>query len=190
MSAGYYEYEPTHVLNKPLVLVSFVNELTRAVASSLASTTGLPLRLVDDAIEHQLGASSVEVLDSQRLRAWRDVEKQQVAQLVRARPSAIIALGEGALDEDESRNLILAQSDLVYLYLSFGEASERFARQASNRKATVLAELQDEAGWSEDGLIQLFTRRRAAYERAQRSVDVRGESTLEISSKLTRLLDG
>ena len=84
---GYYDPHPTHHLERPLVLVSFVNHLTRSVASTLASMTGLPLGLLDELVEHQMGGSAHHVIESRGLEAWRQVEKQELAKSVRSRPA-------------------------------------------------------------------------------------------------------
>lgn len=185
---NYYDYHPTHQLKKPLVLISFVNELTRAVANSLASTTGLPLRLIDDVVEHRLAASAIEFLAGAELEAWREREKQELAAALRSQPAAVVAVGEGALSDAESLALVLAESDCVYLYLSVSEAQRLALEQGANRKATLLAELRTGGADLEAGLMDLYERRRVVYEQAHRSVDVWKRSPIDVSRKLLDLL--
>ena len=189
INEAYYDYHPTLALTRPLVLVSFVNELTRAVANSLASRTGLPLRLLDDIVEHQLGASSVELLSGAGLVEWREIEREELARAVHSNPPAIVALGEGALDNDDSLERVMAETDLVYLYMSLGEAQMRALDQPPNRKATLFAELPSDAGSLEEELMYLFHRRRAGYERARFSVDVHGQSLAAIGVQILGMLE-
>jgi len=191
---GYYDYQPTRSLQRPLVLVSFVNELTRAVANSLASTTGLPLRLLDDVVEHRLGTSSVELvqlvehLSGPTLADWRRMEQEALTKAVHSRPQAVVAVGEGALAHADSLELVLAQTQLIYLYLSFDEAQKLALAQPANRKATLLAELPTDELSLENNLMELFTSRRVAYERAHHSVDVRGESAMSAGKRVLELI--
>lgn len=186
---NYYDYHPTLSLTRPLVIVSFVDELTRTVANSLASTTGLPLRLLDDIVEHQLGASSVELLRGAGLAEWRNVEEAELARAVHSGPPAIVALGQGALDRDDSLERVVAETDLAYLYLSFREAQRRVAAQRPNRKATLLAELPSDGASFEENLMGLFTRRRAAYERARFSIDAHERTPAAIGIQILEMLE-
>jgi shikimate kinase len=189
MMQNYYDYHPTLSLSRPLVLVSFVNELTRAVANSLASTTGLPLRLLDDIVEHQLAASSVELLRGAGLEEWREIEKAELAKAVHAPPPAIVAIGEGALDNDDSLERVLAETDLVYLYLSFSGAQRRAVEQASNRKATLFAEFPTDGISFEDELMKVFSRRHARYGRAQLTVDVHGRTPAAVGIEILEKIE-
>jgi shikimate kinase len=185
----YYDYQPTHSLTRPLALISFVSDLTRAVANSLASTTGLPLRLLDDVVEHQLGASSVAIMSGVGLAEWRRVERRALAHAVRSRPPAILALGEGAMGHPDSLETVLAETDCVYLYLSSRDAQRRVVEQAHHRKATVLAEIEYDDARFDDELARVYSERRHVYEQAPYSVDVRGQSTVGVGQSVLRLLD-
>lgn len=180
---GYYDYEARHSLAKPLALVSFVNHLTRVVANSLASVTGLPLVLVDDLVSHRLGASAHEILSRDGLEAWREAERRELRGAVASRPAAVIALGEGALSSRESRGLVLGNTHLVYLYLSFDEARRRARRQPANHQATLLAELAARRE-DDDALMALFSERRAGYEMAHETVDAWNRSPTSIGRAL------
>lgn len=185
----YYDYHPTHSLERPLVLISFVNELTRAVASSLASTTGLPLRLLDDLVEHQLGASALEIVSGVGLAEWRRAERVALANVVRSRPAAILALGEGALNHARGLETVLAETDYVYLYLSLADAQQLVVEQTLNRKATVLAEIAGDETCFDDELARIYSERRSIYERAPHSIDVRGQPIAGIVRTVSSLLD-
>lgn len=76
--SGHYDYHPTHLLHKPLALVGFVNAITRKVARQLSSATGLPVTHLDDVIQHELGASSHEIIVNHGLRRWREVENREL----------------------------------------------------------------------------------------------------------------
>ena len=173
--SDYYDYHPAFVLDRPLLLICFVNQLARAVGNALSSTTGLPLRLLEDTVEHRAGSSVTEILASSGLSAWRRSEFDELSRLVRSEPKAVIVLGEGALSTAESQELAFSAGRLVYLYLSFEEARRLALGQSARLKASLAAELGPTAPTEpveEERLRRLFTERRRAYERAPHVVDV------------------
>jgi len=189
--SGYYDYHPVYQLTRPVALVSFVNQLTRAVASSLASLGGLPLVLLDDVVQHRLGASAGEVVTQQGLPVFRHQEKRELTKAVASRPMGVIALGEGALSDPASLRLVLEETDLVYLYLSFDEARERARDQSFQHKATLVADILDRECAETEGFEALFAERRAGYESAHLALDVWNRSVNDlVSVVLDRLSSG
>lgn len=185
---GYYDYHPTHRLERPLALVGFVNALTHSVAHQLSATTGLPLAIVDELVEHHEGASMHRLIEEQGLPAWRDAEKRELSKLLRSRNPMILALGEGILADSMNLNATLTQTELVYLYLPLELACRRAARQSLRRRASLWAELDPERGDDQDALRTLFERRCFLYELAHVRVNVSGQSITEATSFLRERL--
>lgn len=181
---GYYDYHPTHYLERPLTLVSFVNHLTRSVAHTLASMTSLPLSLLDELVEHQMGASAHRVIGERGITAWRRTEKQELEKVMRSRPAGVVALGEGTLSDPDSLNLVLEGSDLVYLYLPEDQACHWASQQSANRSASLWAEVHSVGGTHEESLRILFEGRRFAYELGHRIIEVSNQSIIETANQL------
>jgi shikimate kinase len=185
---GYYDSHPTHRLERPLALVGFVNHLTRNVASTLAASTGLPLSLLDELVEHQLGGSAHKMIEEQGLAAWREVEKLELAKVLRARPASILALGEGVLADPDNMNRVLETSELVYLFLPPEEACSRAGQQSANHSASLWAEAGTIEGDDGESLRALHEGRRFNYELAHRKLDVSQRSSLEVANLLREQL--
>ncbi len=181
---GYYDHHPTHKLERPLALVGFVNHLTRSVAHTLAASTGLPLSLLDELVEHQLGGSAHKVIDQQGLAAWREMEKTELAKILRSRPASIIALGEGVLSDPDNMNGVLEMSELVYLFLPVEEACFRAGQQSANHSASLWAEAREIEGADEESLRALHEGRRFNYELAHRRLDVSRRTPVEAANTL------
>jgi shikimate kinase len=181
---GYYDNHPTHNLQRPLALVSFVNHMTRSVAHTLASTTGLPLSLIDELVEHELGGSAHKVIADSGLDAWRAAEKRAVARALGSRPASVIALGEGALADPDSLSLVLDTSELVYLYLPEGDARRWASQQSANHSASLWAEVDAIGGPRNESIQALFEGRRYTYELAHFSLDASQQSLLDTSNLL------
>ena len=185
---GYYDHHPTHLLGRPLALAGFVNHLTRNVAHKLAAMTGLPLSLLDELVEHQLGGSAHEVIGKQGLGAWRAMEKIELARTLRSRPASIVALGEGVLSNPDNMNAVLDMSELVYLFLPADDACSRAGQQSANHSASLWAEVKDIGGASDESLRALHEGRRFNYDLAHRRLDVSRLSTLDAANRLREQL--
>lgn len=181
---GYYDNHPTHYLQRPLTLVSFVNHMTRSVAHTLASTTGLPLRLIDELVEHALGGSAHKVIAGKGLDAWRAAEKCAIARALGSRPASVIALGEGTLADPDSMNLVLDTSELVYLCLPELDARRWASQQSANHSASLWAEVDAIGGPHDESIQALFEGRRYTYELAHLTIDASKQSLLDTSNLL------
>jgi shikimate kinase len=181
---GYYDNHPTHYLERPLTLVSFVNHMTRTVAHTLASTTGLPLSLVDELVEHELGGSAHKVIADKGLDVWRAVEKRVVTRALGSRPPSIMALGEGTLGDSDTLNRVLNGSELVYLRLPESDARHWASQQSANHSASLWAEVDAIGGPHAESIQALFEGRRYLYELAHFTIDASGRSLLETSNRL------
>jgi shikimate kinase len=185
---GYYDYHATHRLERPLALVGFVNRVTRAVAHCLSATTGLPLGIVDELVEHHAGASVYQLLEKHGLGALRDAEERELSKLLRADAPMIVALGEGALVRPDSLNALLTQTDLVYLYLPSETACRQAVQQSIRQRASLWAELGTREGDDLEGLRAIFERRRFLYELAQTRIDVSDQSVAATAALLRERL--
>lgn len=181
---GYYDYRPTHHLERPLVLVGFVNHLTRSIACTLASMTGLPLALLDELVEHRMGASAHKAIDRHGLAAWRVLEREELFKALRSTPPAVIAVGEGVLTNPNSLNVVLEKGELVYLYLPEEEACRRASQQSANHSASLWVEVAATGGTHEEGLRALFELRWFTYELAHHTIDVSNRSCLDVANYL------
>ena len=182
--SDYYDYHPAFELDRPLLLICFVNQVARAAGNALSSTTGLPLRLLEDTVEHRAGASVSEILASSGLSAWRQSESEELFRLVRSEPKPVIVLGEGALSSADSLELALSTGHLVYLYLSYGEAERLALSQTTKLRASLAAELASTEPFGEESLPRLFAERRSAYERAPHVVDVLGKAPTDVAKEI------
>ena len=184
----YYSPHATHALARPLVLTGFVNHVTSRVAHAAASLSGIPLRSLDELIEHALGGSAHQVIRRAGLGAWRDREDCELAKALRDLPAPIIAAGEGTLARSNNLDLVLQHSDLVYLYLPADDACQLAGQQAADFGATIRAEIATLVPDVEEGLRILFDRRRFVYEQADTTVDVRAQSHLQVAHSLLSML--
>jgi shikimate kinase len=181
---GYYDHHPTHRLERSLALVSFVNHMTRTVAHRLACMTGLPLSLLDELVEHQVGASSHKAIRENGLSVWREVEKTELAKAIASQPPTILALGEGALGDPDNLRLSLEAAELVYLFMPGDQACHRASLQPANHGASFWAEVEARGGVPEEAMRELFEGRHFAYGLAHYTLDASRQSLSDTANQL------
>ena len=85
------------------------------VGRHVARHLGLPFFDSDHVIEQRIGCSIRAYFESQGEAAFRDVEAQVIADLMRPAQEAVIATGGGAVLRDVNRDALHAHSTVFYL---------------------------------------------------------------------------
>jgi shikimate kinase len=85
------------------------------VGRHVARHLGLPFFDSDHVIEQRIGCSIRAYFESHGEPAFRDVEAQVIADLVRPGPGAVVATGGGAVLRDANREALHAHSTVFYL---------------------------------------------------------------------------
>jgi shikimate kinase / 3-dehydroquinate synthase len=133
-----------------IVLVGFMGAGKTTVGQLLAGKLGLPFVDIDLFIERRAGRSIREIFAADGEPAFRELEHETTAELLRGR-DAVLALGGGAAEHPATQRA-LRGSQVVYLQVGYGEAMERVARDAG-RPMLRAPDLQ-----------AIFERRLAAYQ--------------------------
>jgi shikimate kinase len=133
-----------------IVLVGFMGAGKTTVGSLLAGRLGLPFRDVDLVIEDRAGRSIREIFAADGEPAFRRLEHEVAAELLRG-SAAVLALGGGAAEHPATREC-LRGSEVVYLEVRYDEALARVSADAG-RPMLRAPDLKD-----------IFERRRSSYE--------------------------
>jgi shikimate kinase len=158
-----------------IVLVGFMGAGKTTVGNLLASRLGLPFRDVDLVIEDRAGRSIREIFAADGEPAFRALEHEVTAQLLRGR-AAVLALGGGAAEHPATRQC-LRGSEVVYLEVRYDEALARVSADAG-RPMLRAPDLKD-----------IFERRRSTYESvATHIVPTDGRDPELICQDIIRLL--
>jgi shikimate kinase len=187
---AYYDSVATHRLGRPVSLVSFLNPLSQAVGRSLSALTGVSLVILDEAVEHRLGASTHEIVPGVGLAAWRLAEAEALGRALASEPWSLLVLGEGALTEPRSRELVRNQSFLVYLKQDLEAIQRRVASASSAKLFTLLTEAASIPGTPEEKLEALFGLRGSEYASAGFSVDAGDRAPRRLAAEIAERLEG
>lgn len=125
------------------------------LARLLAADLDLPVVDLDAAIETATGMSIPEIFSSRGEKAFRQIESNQLHQAVQ-QPESVIALGGGALLDDQSRLLAQTYGEIVCLQASYEVLRQRLKQDQSTRPLL--------AGQNENGLHQYLSDRQAHYQ--------------------------
>jgi len=133
-----------------IVLVGFMGAGKTTVGRLLAAAQGLPFLDSDHVIEARTGRAIPEIFAADGEPAFRAVEHEVIADLLRG-PEVILALGGGAAEHEETRKL-LAAAPVAFLRVSYDGAVGRVGGD-DNRPMLARPDLP-----------AVYARRQAAYE--------------------------
>ena len=136
-----------------IVLVGFMGAGKTTVGALLARRLGLPLNDSDQVIEERTGRPVRQIFAEDGEPAFRALEHQVIAELL-AGPDLVIAVGGGAAEHSQTRDLLLAETraHIVYLQVSYDQA---LARVGGDGGRPMLAR---------PDLAEVYQRRLTAYE--------------------------
>jgi shikimate kinase/3-dehydroquinate synthase len=106
-----------------IVLVGFMGAGKTTVGRLLAAAVGVPFLDSDHVIEARTGRAIPEIFAADGEPAFRALEHEVIADLLRG-PDVILALGGGAAEHEETRKL-LAAAPVVFLRVSYDGAVSR-----------------------------------------------------------------
>jgi len=145
---------------RPLALLGFMGSGKTLVGALVAERSGSSFFDVDHLVEHEAGMSVADVFATAGEPAFRALEKQVLPKALI--PGAVVALGGGAVMDDDNWALITDRATTVYLEVPFEMVWQRI-RQVPGRPLI--------AGRTVEDVEALFERRRTRYEQAEHRVN-------------------
>ena len=113
---------------RPIVLVGLMGVGKTTVGRRLANRLRLPFVDADHAIEEAAGMTVAEIFERFGEPYFRDGERRVIARLMDGTPK-VIATGGGAVINDETRALILAEATAIWLQAHPDVLAERVGRR-------------------------------------------------------------
>ena len=132
-NSSYYDYHPTLQLERPVVLGGMPGTPYREVGHYLTSLTGLPLLDLDRWLEHQVGESLWDFVQSEGEHVLRQKEFEYLDRALLAEPCGLLVVGEGTLAQADNRRRIGESASLVYLSSAPSAAYWQVRQQISER---------------------------------------------------------
>lgn len=114
-NVDYYSYEPLVVPERPIALAGTPPARIDRTARLVSILTGLPLFLLDRAVEHRLGKGLRRVLLEDGEPARRDAEAALLDRPLAQRTPPVIALGSTTLLDEALRRKVLDRATVVYV---------------------------------------------------------------------------
>ena len=155
----------------------------------LADRLGLEFLDTDDAIEAELGMSIPDAFERLGEKQFRTVESEVIRIAGRA-GARVIALGGGAVAENENLAYIKRCGLLVYLRVSPEMAFRRL--QNSHRRPKLKGTSPGTAKSTDDllaAIVSLMAIREPFYRQADMSIDTEGKSPAEVAAEIEQAVN-
>jgi shikimate kinase len=167
---------PRHV-----TLIGMMGAGKSSVAPRLAALLGRRVIEVDEIIEKQEGMPIGEIFIAKGEAYFRRAECAVIAGLI-AQPPAVLSLGGGAFMWDATRELLLRETEVVYLSTTLDTLVERL------RASTATRPLLNVPGTDLETIIrELILRRGAMYGLAQHRVETDRQMPDEVARAIAKL---
>jgi shikimate kinase len=107
-----------------IVLVGFMGAGKTTVGQLLATQLGLPFADADAVLEARTGTSVQQIFAQQGEPAFRALEHDTIASLL-AGPRLVLALGGGAAEHEQTRQVLKEAEHTIYLHVPYQAALDR-----------------------------------------------------------------
>lgn len=125
----YYSHHAIRVPRIPITLIGFMGSMPEIVGSSISQFTGVGFVDVNRAIEHRVGTSIARLVTEHGQDRLRATEAECTRTALRARPPAIIALGDSVADDPDTLDRVTSESALVYLRMDADDLCRRIVER-------------------------------------------------------------
>lgn len=146
-----------------IVLTGFMGSGKSTVGPLLARRLGWSFIDVDNVIESEAGCTIAELFTRHGEAAFRALEHSTIARLASA-DSLVLALGGGAIERDETRNLLLAAPGTLLVHLEVELATTLIRCRGTEHTRPILAD--------QTNLLNRYQRRLPLYRTAHVSIPV------------------
>lgn len=159
------------------MLTGFMGSGKTTVGPIVARRLGWSFVDVDDVVEAETGCAISDLFARHGEAAFRDLEHAAFARLI-SQDSRVLALGGGAIERNETRDLLLASSDTVLVHLDIKLATT--LARCSGTEATRPV-LSDQAN-----LASRYEKRLPLYRIAHISIEVDALTPEQVADAILR----
>lgn len=201
----YYDYAPTIAIERHVSLISLLTSETRAIAYRVAALSGLRFVDLDRLIEHECGASVNSLVAQEGEAGYRERERRVLRSALADSPPAIISLGDGALMDPGSRELVTQRTLLIGFDLDLPnclwrvrDAQHRLELRATRESAALRRPVEvTSESWHPlfgevddlDDLRPYYQQRRVGLDAAHRLLPARGQSIERLADQVLEILE-
>jgi shikimate kinase len=166
---------------KHVSLIGMMGSGKSTVAPILASKLGREAIEVDALIEQQEGTTISEIFMAKGEAYFRRAERDLIAKLIKEKP-AVLSLGGGAFQWEDTRNLLLAETTVFYLSTQIDTLCARLQSGISTRPLLNVPGLD-----LTETVRELLERRGAYYGLAHYRIETDFHDPAEVADSIVKL---
>jgi shikimate kinase len=161
-----------------IVLIGFMGAGKTTVGQLLAARLGLPFADADTVIEDRAGTPVPHIFAERGEPAFRALEHETIASLLTG-PRVVLALGGGAVEHAQTRRLLRAAEEVIYLDISYQAALDRLGHDSSRPMLR------------RPDLAEVYQRRLTAYQAAATlTVSTEDRAPEHVCAEIMKLVEG
>lgn len=177
--AGYYSYDPTLFLAKPIAIAGPLGAGTAIVGAYLTQRTGLPFIDLDRWVEHQSSQSLLELHITKGATHVHRLERRLLKRALSETPHAIVSLGESALSSAYARFYASQRSTLVYLKHERAILNDQIENMSANERAVFLGSQPNE-----ESFTQYLNKRESDFKSCAHIIEVGSRSAVHVAHEI------
>lgn len=166
---------------RKITLIGMMGSGKTTIGKILSEQTGISAIDLDDFIENKENESISEIFKTKGEQYFRTVEANTIKELTQTTSSQILSLGGGAFENEQTRELLLKNSTVIYLETTPEEIFKRI--QKTNNRPLLKNNMTIEK------ISEIMTKRKNNYNLAHYKILTDGKTPSKIAEEILGALE-
>lgn len=166
---------------RKITLIGMMGSGKTTIGKILSEQTGISAIDLDNFIENKENKSISEIFKTKGEQYFRTVEANTIKELTQTTSSQILSLGGGAFENEQTRELLLKNSTVIYLETTPEEIFKRIKK--TNNRPLLKNNMTIEK------ISEIMTKRKNNYNLAHRKILTDGKTPSKIAKEILGALE-
>lgn len=166
---------------RKITLIGMMGSGKTTIGKILSEKTGFSAIDIDNLIEQQEKSCISEIFNTKGEQYFRTIEANTIKELTRTTSSQILSLGGGAFENEQTRELLLKNSTVIYLETTTEEIFRRI--QKTNNRPLLKNNMTIEK------ISEIIAKRKNNYNLAHHKILTDGKTPFKIAEEILGALE-